>query len=346
MRNYFEGSYSTYPTSRKLAKKLARNRIRYRANETANTVLPSFKIIFVKQDTDAVRRFMRKIVIFTGSCHHINGVMRTMLRYLQLYKDLGVIHRRAHTRAILLFLKRAGARFSRTYTPALARVQTREHKHACIRTYTHTYICTRRPVYTCRGSLTKLHGKERKVDRTAQRAEIKGRRGDEFVKKAEAGQQHASRTSKRQDEMKSNRCPSPPLLETLFSSPFASPSSFLYPLSFLSHDFLPPLSAPFFFPFFLLFSLLFAFSLQSSGTPHPLQPTSLASYRLPLSPSLSLSRFSSNPVLVACASLSFSRCGHLSRASRKSKPEENTGTKRDEESRGRGHTQTLYTRPM
>lgn len=109
------------------------------------------------------------------------------------------------------------------------------------------------------------------MDRTAQRAEIKGRRGDEFVKKAEAGQQHASRTSKRQDEMKSNRCPSPPLLETLFSSPFASPSSFLYPLSFLGLDFLLPLSAPF---FFLYFSLLFAFSPQSSDTPHPLQPPS------------------------------------------------------------------------
>lgn len=93
------------------------------------------------------------------------------------------------------------------------------------------------------------------MDRTAQRAEIKGRRGDEFVKKAEAGQQHASRTSKRQDEMKSNRCPSPPLLETLFSSPFASPSSFLYPLSFLGLDFLLPLSAPSFF-FFIFPSFL------------------------------------------------------------------------------------------
>lgn len=41
--------------------------------------------------------------------------------------------------------------------------------------------------------------------RTDRRAEIKGRRGDEFVKKAEAGQRHASGTSKRQDEMKSNR---------------------------------------------------------------------------------------------------------------------------------------------
>lgn len=40
---------------------------------------------------------------------------------------------------------------------------------------------------------------------TGRRAEIKGRRGDEFVKKAEAGQRHASGTSKRQDEMKSNR---------------------------------------------------------------------------------------------------------------------------------------------
>lgn len=106
------------------------------------------------------------------------------------------------------------------------------------------------------------------MDRTAQRAEIKGRRGDEFVKKAEAGQQHASRTSKRQDEMKSNRCPSPPLLETLFSSPFASPSSFLYPLSFLGLDFLLPLSAPFFFslffPPFCLFSTVFGYSTSAS----------------------------------------------------------------------------------
>lgn len=106
------------------------------------------------------------------------------------------------------------------------------------------------------------------MDRTAQRAEIKGRRGDEFVKKAEAGQQHASRTSKRQDEMKSNRCPSPPLLETLFSSPFASPSSFLYPLSFLGLDFLLPLSAPFFFslffPPFCLLSTVFGYSTSAS----------------------------------------------------------------------------------
>lgn len=53
-----------------------------------------------------------------------------------------------------------------------------------------------------------------------QRAEIKGRRGDELVKKAEAGQDCASETSKRQGEMKSNRCqlkranPLPPYLRT------------------------------------------------------------------------------------------------------------------------------------
>lgn len=92
------------------------------------------------------------------------------------------------------------------------------------------------------------------MDRTGQRAEIKGRRGDEFVKKAEAGQQHASRTSKRQDEMKSNRCPSPTRLETLFPSPRpAAPSPFLYPLPFLSPDFLLPPSAPRFFPSSLSF---------------------------------------------------------------------------------------------
>lgn len=170
------------------------------------------------------------------------------------------------------------------------------------------------------------------MDRTAQRAEIKGRRGDEFVKKAEAGQQHASRTSKRQDEMKSNRCPSPPLLETLFSSPFASPSSFLYPLSFLGLDFLLPLSAPSFF--FLYFSLLFAFSLQSSDTPHPLQPpspsTSIYMFFFSLfgsfpTSSLLLPSFSSTCLCPKC-----SASGSLERASRRK-----TRGQRETESRKR-----------
>lgn len=74
------------------------------------------------------------------------------------------------------------------------------------------------------------------MDRRGQRAEIKGRRGDEFVKKAEAGQQHASRTSKGQDEMKSNRrCPSPPLSSRLSPPPPPPPSP---PLSFIHPPFL------------------------------------------------------------------------------------------------------------
>ena len=85
--------------------------------------------------------------------------------------------------------------------------------------------------------------------------------------------------------MKSNRCPSPPLLETLFSplpllfsSPFASPSSFLYPLSFLGLDFLPPLSAPFFFSSFIFPSSLplLSHSLRSYST----SVSTLASIRL------------------------------------------------------------------
>lgn len=179
------------------------------------------------------------------------------------------------------------------------------------------------------------------MDRTAQRAEIKGRRGDEFVKKAEAGQQHASRTSKRQDEMKSNRCPSPPLLETLFSSPFASPSSFLYPLSFLGLDFLLPLSAPFFFfslffPPFCLLSTVFGYSTSAST------PVSIYLYLYVF--------FFSFWILSCFLALTTFFFLYLSlsevlgfRFSRKSKSEENTGTKRDritEEG-----MQTLYTRP-
>ena len=192
------------------------------------------------------------------------------------------------------------------------------------------------------------------MDRTAQRAEIKGRRGDEFVKKAEAGQQHASRTSKRQDEMKSNRCPSPPLLETLFSplpllfsSPFASPSSFLYPLSFLGLDFLPPLSAPFFF-FFLYFSLLFASSLSQSSEllhirfnprlypPFPacFFPLFLDSFLLPrsylfffASSLLSFFFFLFSFLLLYLSLFRVLGFGF----SRKSKPEENTATKRERE---------------
>lgn len=177
---------------------------------------------------------MRKIVIFTGSCHHINGVMRTMLRYLQLYKEPGDIYRQAHAHV-------------RTQTDVLS-VSKESVSSLHTRTHTRRHTGSRVPYHrTYTRPLTESHGKERKVDRTAQRAEIKGRRGDEFVKKAEAGQQHASRTSKRQDEMKSNRCPSPSLLETFSSSLLAFPSSFLYPLSFLGHDFLLPPSAPFFF---------------------------------------------------------------------------------------------------
>lgn len=178
------------------------------------------------------------------------------------------------------------------------------------------------------------------MDRTAQRAEIKGRRGDEFVKKAEAGQQHASRTSKRQDEMKSNRCPSPPLLETLFSSPFASPSSFLYPLSFLGLDFLLPLSAPFFF-FFIFPSFLP--SLHSLRILH-------IRFNPRLHLPLSICFFFSFWILSYFLALTTFFFLYLSlsevlgfRFSRKSKPEENTGTKRDriaEEG-----MQTLYTRP-
>lgn len=85
---------------------------------------------------------------------------------------------------------------------------------------------------------------------TGRRAEIKGRRGDEFVKKAEAGQRHASGTSKRQDEMKSNR--RHPARKNLLSSCPRSRSfiRFPFPRSFrparrkLSSFFIPSLLAP------------------------------------------------------------------------------------------------------
>lgn len=173
-------------------------------------------------------------------------------------------------------------------------------------------VHTRIDAQTC---LTKLHGKERKVDRTGQRAEIKGRRGDEFVKKAEAGQQHASRTSKRQDEMKSNRCPSPPLLETLFSTllfsfpPPLAPLPSFYPLSFLSPDFLLRRLRHFFFSFF--FYLFFAFSLQSS----------VLHIRFTLAYSLSLSRSSYFDFL----SVAFVSHSVVERASRRKIEEQRAG---------------------
>lgn len=94
--------------------------------------------------------------------------------------------------------------------------------------------------------------------------------------------------------------------------------------------------------FFLYFSLLFAFSPQSSDTPHPLQPPS---------PSTSIYMFFfSFWILSYFLALTTFFFLYLSlsevlgfRFSRKSKPEENTGTKRDriaEEG-----MQTLYTRP-
>lgn len=160
---------------------------------------------------------------------------------------------------------------------------------------------------------------------TGQRAEIKGRQGDEFVKKAEAGQQHASRTSKGQDEMKSNRCPSPPRLETLFSllscylshsvsPPFnhlgrthpLRPLTFLYPLSFLSPDFLPRCLRHFFSS-----SLPF---LQSSVLHIRFDPPRSVFLFLPFIFSLSPSFLVFFP-------------GTLAGARGKSKPEENTGDK-------------------
>jgi len=84
---------------------------------------------------------------------------------------------------------------------------------------------------------------------TGRRAEIKGRRGDEFVKKAEAGQRHASGTSKRQDEMKSNRRHpvrrifSPRVLVPipLFASPFLG---VFVPHDVMSSFFIPSLLTP------------------------------------------------------------------------------------------------------
>lgn len=98
------------------------------------------------------------------------------------------------------------------------------------------------------------------------RAEIKGRRGDEFVKKAEAGQRHASGTSKRQDEMKSNRRHparrifSPRVLVPvpLFASPFLR---VFVPCDAVSFFFI---SSPFFSLSFSL--LLLAYRL---GTSYP-----------------------------------------------------------------------------
>ena len=150
--------------------------------------------------------------------------------------------------------------------------------------------------------------------------------------------------------MKSNRCPSPPLLETLFSpllfsspllsSPFATPSSFLYPLSFLGLDFLPLLSAPFFSPF-LYFSLLFASSLsQSSELLHiRFNPRLYPAFFYVFFSSLSGFFSTSSLLLLFFLFFSFFFLAlylSLSRAlgfgfSRKSKPEENTATERERE---------------
>lgn len=95
---------------------------------------------------------------------------------------------------------------------------------------------------------------------TGRRAEIKGRRGDEFVKKAEAGQRHASGTSKRQDEMKSNRHHparrifSPRVLVpvSLFVSPFLG---VFVPRNAMSFFFIPsPLAPSFLFLSLSLYS--------------------------------------------------------------------------------------------
>lgn len=76
----------------------------------------------------------------------------------------------------------------------------------CVCTHTPTFAHTRALVCAWLNRRARWRGREIKMGtRTDRRAEIKGRRGDEFVKKAEAGQRHASGTSKRQDEMKSNR---------------------------------------------------------------------------------------------------------------------------------------------
>lgn len=98
---------------------------------------------------------------------------------------------------------------------------------------------------------------------TGRRAEIKGRRGDEFVKKAEAGQRHASGTSKRQDEMKSNRQVATPHGE---SSLLVSSFPFLYSLPF-SSEFRPARRDVFLFYLFILgffFLLLLSFFLLLS----------------------------------------------------------------------------------
>lgn len=140
--------------------------------------------------------------------------------------------------------------------------------------------------------------------------------------------------------MKSNRCPSPPLLETLFSSPFASPSSFLYPLSFLGLDFLLPLSAPsffsLFFPPFCLLSTVFGYSTSAST------PVSIYLYLYVFFFSFWILSYFLALTTFFFLYLSLSEVLGF-RFSRKSKPEENTGTKRDriaEEG-----MQTLYTRP-
>lgn len=110
---------------------------------------------------------------------------------------------------------------------------------------------------------------------TGRRAEIKGRRGDEFVKKAEAGQRHASGTSKRQDEMKSNR--RHPARKNLLSSCPRSRSFIRFPFP---RSFRPARRKPvfLFYPFTLgsFFSLSFPVSrsvevLHIRSTSNPLQ---------------------------------------------------------------------------
>lgn len=153
-----------------------------------------------------------------------------VLGYLQLYKETGEektsIYTPTHSHTHRLWGERAKLSLTRT--------------RARIPAYLHTYVALPLPPAPCaahgKSSLLREDEKERKVDRRGQRAEIKGRRGDEFVKKAEAGQQHASRTSKGQDEMKSNRrCPSPPLSSRLSPPPPPPPSP---PLSFIHPPFL------------------------------------------------------------------------------------------------------------
>lgn len=111
---------------------------------------------------------------------------------------------------------------------------------------------------------------------TGRRAEIKGRRGDEFVKKAEAGQRHASGTSKRQDEMKFNRRHpvrrifSPRVLVPvpLFVSPFLG---VFVPHDVMSFFFIPSPLAPSFLFLSLSFCSRSVELLHIRSTSNPVQ---------------------------------------------------------------------------